>query len=257
VGREYHWPAWSWACFIAVVPTFLFFGVQQYQRSRHGRSPLIAPRLFADRAFTLGLLTNIAFYAELGSFFLIIAWFLQDGLGYSPLKAGLTFASLGAGFIVGSFFLARRLASKYAHRLLVSGILVVLVTIGVGAGLIASRGVATTALELAPVLFFVGLGNGLVLPTLLNVVLADVAKELAGAASGVLVTMQQVGAAVGVAAVGSLFYAGLGGHPTALSFRTATTRAILVDGLLVLVTGCLIALLSARRLSARPVPATR
>lgn len=247
LGREFRWPAWAWACLIAVIPLLAVFAAQQGHRSRRGRSPLVAPRLFTDRAFTIGLLTNLAFYAELGSFFLIIAWFLQNGQGYSALKAGLTFASLGVGFIIGSFFIARRLAGAYAHRLLVAGIALVLVTVAAGAALLASRGVHTTVGQIVPVLFLVGLGNGLVLPTLLNVVLADVAKDLAGAASGVLVTMQQVGTAVGVAAVGALFYSRLGAHPTAGIYRTATSTAVLVDGGLVLLTGCLIALLSLRR----------
>jgi MFS family permease len=247
LGRQYGWPVWSIICLIAVVPLLALFVVQQYLRTRDGKSPLIALGLFSDRAFTLGLLINIAFYAELGSFFLIVTWFMQDGLRYSPLKAGLTFAALGVGFIIGSFFLARRLAAKYAHRLLVSGILLVLVTVGVGAAITGSNGVHTTIPELIPVLFFVGLGNGLVLPTLLNVVLAGVAKEHAGAASGVLVTMQQVGTAVGVAAIGSLYFTWLGGHSTSASFRDATSQTFLVDGLVVLLTGCLLALLSLRR----------
>jgi EmrB/QacA subfamily drug resistance transporter len=244
LGRQTGWPIWSYACLAAVVPLFAIFAAQQRLRVRRERLPLIMPRLFKDRAFTLGLLINVAFYAELSSFFLIITWFLQNGLGLSPLAAGVTFSSLGVGFIVGSFFIARRLAGKYAYRLLLGGIILVFVTLAAGTVLVASKGLGTTPGEVAPVMLLVGLGNGLVLPTTLNVVLADVAKDLAGAASGVLVTMQQVGAAVGVAGIGALFFSALGGAGHA--YKTAMGLSLSADAALTLITGILIAMLSLR-----------
>jgi hypothetical protein len=71
-------------------------------------------------------------------------------------------------------------------------------------------------------MLLVGLGNGLALPTLLNVVLAWVAPDLAGAASGVPVTMQQVGATLGVAGIGTLFFAHLGDG----AYTSATVTAL-------------------------------
>jgi MFS family permease len=245
LGRQTGWPIWSYACLVAVVPLFAIFTAQQRLRVRKDRLPLITPRLFKDRAFVLGLLINVAFYAELSSFFLIITWFLQNGLGLSPLEAGLTFSSLGVGFIVGSFFIARRLAGNYAYRLLLGGIILVFVTITAGTLLIASKGVGVTPGEVVPVMLLVGLGNGLVLPTTLNVVLADVAKDLAGAASGVLVTMQQVGAAVGVAGVGALFFSALGGG-AGHAYETAMGVSLSADAALTLITGVLIVMLSLR-----------
>jgi hypothetical protein len=69
-----------------------------------------------------------------------------------------------------------------------------------------------------------------------------VAKDLAGAASGVLVTMQQVGAAVGVAGVGALFFSTLGaaGH----AYKTAMGISLSADAALTLITGVLIVMLS-------------
>jgi predicted MFS family arabinose efflux permease len=247
LGRQTGWPAWSLGCLAAVVPLFVVFAVQQRARVAKNAVPLIAPRLFADRSFTLGLLINVAFYAELGSFFLVVTWFLQEGLGLSPLTAGLTFASLGCGFVVGSFVIGRRYGGRYANQLLSYGVTLVLITVIAGTVLIGIKGTTTTPLETVPVLMLVGLGNGLVLPTTLNVVLGGVAKDLAGAASGVLVTMQQVGTALGAAGVGAIFFAQLGSAPSAEKYKTAMATTLVVDSGLVLLTGALIATLLASR----------
>jgi EmrB/QacA subfamily drug resistance transporter len=236
VGRQAGWPAWSFVCLAAAVAVFGGFVAHQRARVGAGAVPLLAPRLFADRAFCLGLVINLAFYAELGSFFLIITLFLQDGLGLSPLVAGSTFASLGVGFVIGSSFLARRLATRHGQRLLVMGVSLVLVTLAATAAMVGAGGTKMTPYELAPAMLLVGLGNGLVLPTLLNVVLAGVAPDLAGAASGVLVTMQQVGTTLGVAGIGTLFFARLGDG----AYTSATVTALTADAALMLLTWLLI-----------------
>ncbi|SDI98329.1 hypothetical protein SAMN04488123_11049 [Natribacillus halophilus] len=61
------------------------------------------------------------------------------------------------------------------------------------------------AIHLIPALIFVGIGQGLVMTPLLNLVLGFVEESKAGMASGVIATLQQVGPAIGVAAVGILF----------------------------------------------------
>ncbi|HEY3873362.1 MAG TPA: MFS transporter [Actinocrinis sp.] len=251
LGRQNGWPAWSIAALAAVLPLSALFALQQRARVARGAVPLIAPRLFADRSFDYGLLINLAFYCDLGSFFLVVAWYLQDGAGMSALRAGLTFSSLGVGFIIGSFFIARRLAAKYARQLLAGGVILVVLALVGAVVQVAEMGVRVGSWQIAPVMFFVGLGNGLVLPTVLNVVLAGVAKDLAGAASGVLVTMQQVGTAVGVAAIGALFFGMLGAGPDATRFRHATVVALAADAALVALTGlCIAALLRSRRRAA-------
>jgi EmrB/QacA subfamily drug resistance transporter len=236
IGRQAGWPSWSFVCLGGAVAVLGGFVAHQRARVAAGAVPLLAPRLFTDRAFSLGLVINLAFYAELGSFFLIITLFLQDGLGLSPLTAGLTFASLGVGFVIGSSFLARRLAVRHGQRLLVVGVSLVLVTLAAAAAMVAAGGTRVTPYQLAPAMLLVGLGNGLVLPTLLNVVLAGVAPDLAGAASGVLVTMQQVGTTLGVAGIGTLFFARLGGG----TYTSATVTALIADAALILLTWVLI-----------------
>lgn len=161
-------------------------------RQRRAAAPLLPTALLADRAFVSGAVINLMFYAEISSFFLIVTLLLQDRLGLDALHAGLTFAPLGVGFVAAS--LSRRGTLR-------GGLVLVCLTL---AALIPVAHTTHHALAIAPFMLAIGVGNGCVLPRLLNTSLARIAPAHAGAASGVLVTAQQVGATLGVAAVGAL-----------------------------------------------------
>ncbi|WP_035129804.1 MFS transporter, partial [Conexibacter woesei] len=169
-----------------------FAAVAFLLRQRRAAAPLLPPALLGDRAFVSGAVINLMFYAEISSFFLIVTLLLQDRLGLDALHAGLTFAPLGAGFVAAS--LARRGTLR-------GGLVLVCLTL---AALFPVAHTTHHALLIAPFMLAIGVGNGCVLPRLLNSSLARIAPANAGAASGVLVTAQQVGAALGVAAVGAL-----------------------------------------------------
>ena len=87
----------------------------------------------------------------------------------------------------------------------------------------------------------VGVGMGLSIPPLVNLVLRSVAPEDAGAASGTLVTAQQVGNALGVALVGAVFFGRLGGGTGPGAYGTAFATACAVQASLALVAAGLVA----------------
>lgn len=138
----------------------------------------------------------------------------------SPLASGVLFAFLGAGF-----FAALRVAPALAVRLRRQVLALGSITVAVGdAGLavtVGRIGVTGAVQWLAPALFVVGFGLGLVLVPLAATVLAAVRPDRAAAASGVLNTAQQVGGAFGVAVIGIVFYGVLGGHSTGLPVAQA------------------------------------
>jgi MFS family permease len=90
-GRSHGWPLWTWLS-LAVSP-FLLYGFARHQRwlGRSGGEPLLHPQLFRERAFTVGLIAQLAFFSGMASFFLVFALYLQQGRGLDPLKAGLVF----------------------------------------------------------------------------------------------------------------------------------------------------------------------
>jgi MFS family permease len=241
-GQQYGWPAWTWAS-LAAAPVLLGgFVVHQRRRAASGRSPLVDPGLFASRGFSVGSLAALAFGLVPASFFFVLALFLQDGLGLSPLLSGEVFAAVGAGYFA-AMMLATGLARRLGRQVLALGAAVV----AAGALLLAAADGGTSWvplswLPLLPGLAVTGFGIGLVLVPLSATVLAGVDPQHAGAAAGVLATAQQVGGAVGVALVGVVFYRSLG----AGAFGHAMTAALILLAGLTVATAALVQLLPRR-----------
>jgi EmrB/QacA subfamily drug resistance transporter len=204
-GRQQGWPLWTWISLALAVPLFAVFAVQQHRREVSGRFPLVPLGLFRERAFTAGLLIQLVFWAGMGSYFLVIAVFLQDGRGLTPLHAGFVFAALAVGYITTSMT-ARFVAARLGRQVIalgalvrIAGLVILLVTTG-------AIGLTGRTEWLMPGLFIDGLGMGLAVAPLVATVLARVSPQHAGAGSGVLTTGLQVGNALGVALIGLIFY---------------------------------------------------
>ena len=90
-GREYGWPAWSFAMLAAAVPALGIFVYWQRHKEKTDGSPLVLPSLFrSNRSFGIGLMLNLLFELTMVGFFLTNTLVLQIGLGYSPIHAALT-----------------------------------------------------------------------------------------------------------------------------------------------------------------------
>jgi MFS family permease len=92
-GREQGWPAWTWIS-LAIAPVLLVDSrTCSAKIAGRGGSPLVHPGLFAERSFGVGLAGIGLFQATMASFFLVLAIYLQEGRGLSPVQAGLLFTS--------------------------------------------------------------------------------------------------------------------------------------------------------------------
>ncbi|MDW5592834.1 MFS transporter [Conexibacter stalactiti] len=213
LGREHGWPLWTWLCLAAALPLLAGFAISQRRLAARGGDPLVDPALFRERAFTVGLLATILFYTGMGSFFLVLALYLQEGRGLDALGSGLVFTPLAVGYLAASI-VSQGLAGRLGRQLLALGGLTRAVAL---AGLVLTVGAVGAGGEIAlllPALVLDGVGMGLLTAPLIATVLADMKPEHAGAASGVLSTAQQVGNALGIAVVGALFYGSLGATPS-------------------------------------------
>jgi EmrB/QacA subfamily drug resistance transporter len=209
-GRSHGWPLWTWVA-LAVAPAILLaFAVHQRRLGRRGGAPLLDPALFRDRAFSAGLLTQLVFWCGQASFFLVLALYLQLGRGLDALQAGLVFTILAAAYLVASLR-APALTARLGRRLPAIGALVLASGHGLLAASVADVGTSGSVGLLAPALLLVGAGMGLVITPLTATVLASLEPHRAGAASGALSTMQQVGNALGVAVTGVVFFGALDG----------------------------------------------
>ena len=209
-GRQHGWPAWTWIS-LAIAPLLLAaFVAQQRRLARHGGAPLLDLTLFRERTFSAGLLAQLVFWCGQASFFLVLALYLQQGRGMTPLHAGLVFTILAVSYLAASLG-APALATKHGRKVLAAGALLlacghVLLLLAV-----ADVGVGGSIAILVPGLLLVGAGMGLGITPLATIILSGMKPEQAGAASGALTTMQNVGNALGVAVIGVVFFGALGG----------------------------------------------
>ncbi|MCU1797345.1 MFS transporter [Pectobacterium polaris] len=203
-GPGQDWPAWSLWMLSAATLLLAVFYCQQERRQRAGHLPLVDMRLLAQRRFLLGVLLVLLVYSTSSSFFLCFALLVQTGLGLDPFLAGSIFAPCSVGFVLASLA-APRLVARWGTAAIVAGALIYAVSIGLLIMQVQIAGADLVAVQLIPVLVVVGAGQGFIMTPLLNLVLGFVDEIQAGMASGVISTVQQVGAALGVAVVGILF----------------------------------------------------
>jgi EmrB/QacA subfamily drug resistance transporter len=226
-GRQHGWPAWTWLS-LACAPVLLgAFVVHQQRLARDGGVPLLDLRLFRARSFSAGLLTQLCFWAGQASFFVVLALYLQQGRGLRPLPAGLVFTILAGAYLVASA-VAPGLAARHGRAVIARGAIVlalghVLLLFAVGD--IGERGPLAA---LVPGLLLVGAGMGPVLAPLAGTILATLEPERAGAASGMLSTMQNVGNALGVAVTGVIFFGAVhAGYAHAFELAAAELAVLL------------------------------
>ncbi len=224
-GRTYGWwlvdtaptiCGWTWPFALSPIPiafavalislaAFVAWGLA---RQRRGQSTLIAFRLFSIASFRNG---NIAaMVVSLGEFGIILAlplW-LQFVLGFDALQTGLLLVALAGGSFLASGA-AGGLSSRVAPVWIVrAGILAEIIGV---AGIGFAIGPEAAWGPLIPLLFVYGFGVGLATAQLTGVVLAEVPTQESGQASGTQSTSRQLGAALGVAILGTVLFSSTAG----------------------------------------------
>jgi MFS family permease len=202
---------------LLVPAALLGYAFVRWERAyrRRGREPMVNLALFARRSYTFGTVLGMAYFAGFTAVFFIYSQFLQNGVGYSALKAGLASMPWAIGGAL-SAVLGGRVVFRYGRALVATGL--VLVILGLLGAWLAIGLVGGTAVgwAVAGPFFVAGIGNGIVISPNQSLSLADVPPRQGGAAGGVLQTGQRIGSAAGIAAVGSLFYSELPDYPAAV-----------------------------------------
>ena len=232
-GRQQGWPVWT-IVMLAAAPVLIWTFVRfEAGLTSRGGSPLLDLALMAIPSFRRGVLVGTLFFFTT-AFYVLFAIYEQEGYGTDPLFTGLAILPYGVGLFVGPLVTAPMARLRPW-----------LLTIGMAIQVAGYAGVAATVaagLDGWPVTLTVliaGFGQGIAYPRLFNTALGDVAAHQAGVASGVLTSALQIGAAISVAAIGSLFFAvlgnGVGRDAYAHAFgiaQVATSAALLIAMLL-------------------------
>ncbi len=208
-GREADWAPWTFAMMAASLGALGLFAWYQLRRERTGRDPLVTMSLFAKRAFNSGLGIVVLFFGAFVGLMLAITLFMQLGLGFSALHAGLSLGPICLGMAIGAMLGGAVLTERFGRRVLHAGFAVMIAGVAATYAVIDAHAMAVTSWQLAGPLLLAGLGVGLVVAPLFGFVLAAVGDEEVGSASGVLNAVQQLAAAIGVAVLGTVFFAAL------------------------------------------------
>src|SRR5699024_2750739 len=150
-------PHW-WLTAIGVLLLAAFWSWTR-RRSVRGRATLINPELLRVRGYTTGVLTGLVHFGFPGTF-LVLTLYYQQGLGYSPLMAGLGLMPFAAASAI-SPNIGGRIVHRYGRVVVVVGSLATTAGLAVTALLIGWAG-AGAPLLVAP-LFLAGFGSGLVI----------------------------------------------------------------------------------------------
>ena len=205
-GQDEGWPLWTYLSLIGGVVLLVLFAFWERFVVSRGQEPLVPPHLFSHKAFTGGVILALVYFAAFTSIFFTISLLWQAGLGHTALESGLVSTPFAIGSIIGASQ-SDRLAQRLGRTVLSLG--VGLLSIGLIALWLILLLVPTTELtnwELLAPMLIAGFGSGLFIAPNNRFIIATVDRAEAGAASGVIGTMQRIGSAIGIAVVSSVLF---------------------------------------------------
>ncbi|WP_086746267.1 MFS transporter [Streptomyces scabiei] len=183
------------AGFLGVAGLFLF--VRRQLTLPH---PLLDMRLFRNRGFSGAVLADLLTILGLSGLVFFLSQFLQLVQGRRPLEAGLAELPAAIGAVTAGL-IAGAAARRFSVRSVVAG---GLAAIGVALALLTLVDRSTGYPLIGAALLIVGIGAGFSFTVTADVILSSVPKEQAGSASAVSETAYELGAALGIAVLGSI-----------------------------------------------------
>lgn len=212
-GRQRDWPTWTVASFVAAVALFLLLGAHVRRLASRGESPLVAMPVLTDRRVMTGIATVTMFYSAVASFSLVLSLYLQQGRGLEAFPSGAIFSIMVAGFLLTTFAGHHLTAVLGPHSLTVGATIIAVGHLSMRFAVVAIGTDGPLPWLFAPMLL-TGAGTGLVMAPLVAAMLARVDPALAGTASGLYSSGQQLGNAIGVAVIGIVYFGTTGPTPT-------------------------------------------
>ncbi|MFD7701429.1 MFS transporter [Streptomyces caelestis] len=211
-GRELGWPLWGCASMAGAL--VVFGALVAYERAKGARdgSPLIELSLFRVKSFAAGIAVQTVFGVGLGVFFLVWTLYMQIGLGWSALRAGLTGVPFSVAVSAAAGMSVQLLVPRYGRKVLQAGALVMAAGVLLYIWESGRYGMDIASWQMALPLVVMGVGMGLIVAPLTDAVLSEVPREHAGSASGLINTVQQMGNALGLGLVSVVFFGVIDEH---------------------------------------------
>lgn len=197
-----HGLTWLIACLSMISAIFFYlFWKDQKQKSLANLNPLLNTKVFEIKSFNLVLLIVLCYFGAHNSFLMICSVQFQQILHIAPYTVSQYFTFNGIGFLIASLA-TLKLLPKYGVKLLILGCILMILSIA-----IQFLPPSTAFISYIPVyLLLYGLGQGIVLPSILNYALKKIPVMYAALAGGVYYTVQQFSSALGVSVIGTIFF---------------------------------------------------
>lgn len=228
-------PSRWWWLLISAVSGSLFLAWERFYLSK-GKIAIVDFDLFAIATFRNGILVSAFYFAAFPAVFVILTLFLQRGLGFSPVIAGMVtipFALVSAY----TSYLSGKVVHDKGRPLVALGLLTVLAGVGLVVVVTAVVPQPWMPLSVALAMMIAGAGGGAVISPNQTLMLEDISPKQGGLAGSLAQVGQRIGTAIGLATALSLFFFSLarddGGTKELLYQRAFSISALVVVGLMV------------------------
>lgn len=205
-GHSLGWPAWTRMMLAAAVVLAILTVIVERAAEARGEVPLLPPSLLKLPSMSRGLAMITLFSVGFGAFMFVFALTVQNGLGANAFESGLAILPMAIMFFIGSM-VSPRMINRFGRGALAAGGIVQALGLALLVAIMVLGWPNVSLIELAVPLMLIGAGQSMLFSGLFRAVLADVPAHLAGVGSGVLITLQQSGLALGVATLGTLYLA--------------------------------------------------
>ncbi|MEU3607617.1 MFS transporter [Streptomyces sp. NPDC035033] len=205
-GRELGWPLWGHLMMAAAPLVFAALVAYERYKTKKDGSPLVELSLFKVKSFAAGIAVQLTFGIVLGIFFLVWTLYMQIGLGWGALKAGLTGVPFSIAVSLAAGMSVQLLVPRFGRKVLQTGALTMVAGILLYFFAAGRYGAEISPWQMIPALVVMGLGMGLIVAPLTDAVLSEVPKEHAGSASGLINMTGQMGNAIGLGLVSVVFF---------------------------------------------------
>ncbi|TQJ74661.1 MFS transporter [Streptomyces sp. SLBN-31] len=224
-GRELGWPLWGYASMAGALLVFGALVAYERRKAERDGSPLVELSLFRVKSFAAGIAVQTVFGVALGVFFLVWTLYMQIGLGWSPLRAGLTGIPFSIAVSTAAGLSVQKLVPRFGRKVLQAGALLMVAGVLLYIWESERYGLGIASWQMALPLVVMGVGMGLIVAPLTDAVLTDVPREHAGSASGLINTVQQMGNALGLGLVSVVFFGVVGDRLTSAQMGPAYVNA--------------------------------
>ncbi|ALO09032.1 Putative transmembrane efflux protein [Streptomyces venezuelae] len=211
-GRELDWPLWGHLMMVGSLLVFgAFVGYEKFKTNKDG-SPLVELSLFKVKSFAAGIAVQLTFGIVLGIFFLVWTMYMQIGLHWTPLKAGVTGVPFSIAVSLAAGLSVQKLVPRFGRKVLQAGALTMIAGLLLYFVVAGRYGSGIEPWQMIAPLVVMGLGMGLIVAPLTDAVLSEVPREHAGSASGLINTTGQMGNAIGLGLVSVVFFGVIDGR---------------------------------------------